>query len=165
MLVFSAFLYFPARYSNLRHSRACAPLSLNTYHSYLWPPHIVTFKMPVIAYYNAACQTMISVMYVCFSPCSATSMTRVFVAAQNNQSLLALGRVIKALVHSAPHVPYRESKLTRVLADSLGGNAFTAIILNVTPNHGMLDETLNTLAYAKVMLGTRGSTGGISTRL
>lgn len=66
------------------------------------------------------------------------------------QSLLALGRVIKALVQHAPHVPYRESKLTRVLGDSLGGNAFTAIILNITPNSGMLDETLNTLTYAKV---------------
>lgn len=60
--------------------------------------------------------------------------------------------MIKALVKRAPHIPYRESKLTRVLGDSLGGNAFTAIILNVTPNHGMLDETLNTLSYAKVML-------------
>lgn len=66
------------------------------------------------------------------------------------QSLLALGRVIKALVKHAPHIPYRESKLTRVLGDSLGGNAFTAIILNITPNSGMLDETLNTLTYAKV---------------
>lgn len=46
-------------------------------------------------------------------------------------------------------MPYRESKLTRVLGDSLGGSAFTAIILNITPNHGMLDETLSTLAYAK----------------
>ena len=63
---------------------------------------------------------------------------------------MALGRVIKALVNGAPHIPYRESKLTRVLGDSLGGNAFTAIILNITPNHGMLDETLNTLVYAKV---------------
>lgn len=66
------------------------------------------------------------------------------------QSLLTLGRVIKALSRRAPHIPYRESKLTRVLGDSLGGNAFTAIILNITPNSGMLDETLNTLTYAKV---------------
>eukprot|EP00903_Cladosiphon_okamuranus_P015234 g14080.t1 len=70
-------------------------------------------------------------------------------AAAIGQSLLALGRVIKALVKHAPHIPYRESKLTRVLGDSLGGNAFTAIILNITPNSGMLDETLNTLTYAK----------------
>ncbi|CAN0063901.1 unnamed protein product, partial [Ectocarpus sp. 12 AP-2014] len=64
-------------------------------------------------------------------------------AAAIGQSLLALGRVIKALVKHAPHIPYRESKLTRVLGDSLGGNAFTAIILNITPNNGMLEETLN----------------------
>lgn len=64
--------------------------------------------------------------------------------------------MIKALVKHAPHIPYRESKLTRVLGDSLGGNAFTAIILNITPNNGMLEETLNTLTYAKVnpMLAT-----------
>ena len=37
-----------------------------------------------------------------------------------NQSLLTLGRVITALVDRAPHVPYRESKLTRLLQDSLG---------------------------------------------
>ncbi|CAN0451838.1 unnamed protein product, partial [Ectocarpus sp. 12 AP-2014] len=64
-------------------------------------------------------------------------------AAAIGQSLLALGRVIKALVKHASHIPYRESKLTRVLGDSLGGNAFTAIILNITPNNGMLEETLN----------------------
>lgn len=75
---------------------------------------------------------------------------RVFFSYLQTQSLLALGRVIKALVQHAPHVPYRESKLTRVLGDSLGGNTFTAIILNITPNSGMLDETLNTLTYAKV---------------
>lgn len=71
------------------------------------------------------------------------------------QSLLALGRVIKALVQRAPHIPYRESKLTRVLADSLGGSAFTAIILNITPNHGMLDETLSTLNYAQVIYNSK----------
>ncbi|CAM9239488.1 unnamed protein product, partial [Discosporangium mesarthrocarpum] len=71
-------------------------------------------------------------------------------AAIGQESLLALGRVIKALTRRASHIPYRESKLTRVLADSLGGNAFTAVILNITPNHTMLDETLSTLSYAKV---------------
>ncbi|CAM9184567.1 unnamed protein product, partial [Laminaria digitata] len=78
-------------------------------------------------------------------------------AAAIGQSLLALGRVIKALVNGAPHIPYRESKLTRVLGDSLGGNAFTAIILNITPNHGMLDETLNTLLYAKTAQSVRNA--------
>ncbi|CAN0005535.1 unnamed protein product [Ectocarpus sp. 8 AP-2014] len=78
-------------------------------------------------------------------------------AAAIGQSLLALGRVIKALVKHAPHIPYRESKLTRVLGDSLGGNAFTAIILNITPNNGMLEETLNTLTYAKTAQSVRNT--------
>ena len=50
-----------------------------------------------------------------------------------NQSLLTLGRVITALVERTPHVPYRESKLTRILQDSLGGRTRTSIIATVSP--------------------------------
>lgn len=50
-----------------------------------------------------------------------------------NQSLLTLGRVITALVERGPHVPYRESKLTRILQDSLGGRTKTSIIATVSP--------------------------------
>ena len=50
-----------------------------------------------------------------------------------NQSLLTLGRVITALVEKTPHVPYRESKLTRILQDSLGGHTRTSIIATVSP--------------------------------
>lgn len=50
-----------------------------------------------------------------------------------NQSLLTLGRVITALVENAPHVPYRESKLTRLLKDSLGGRTKTSIIATISP--------------------------------
>lgn len=49
-----------------------------------------------------------------------------------NQSLLTLGRVITALVERAPHIPYRESKLTRILQDSLGGRTKTSIIATVS---------------------------------
>lgn len=49
-----------------------------------------------------------------------------------NQSLLTLGRVITALVEHHPHVPYRDSKLTRLLQESLGGRAKTCIIATVT---------------------------------
>uniref|UniRef100_A0A8D2J4V5 Kinesin-like protein n=1 Tax=Varanus komodoensis TaxID=61221 RepID=A0A8D2J4V5_VARKO len=65
-----------------------------------------------------------------------------------NQSLLTLGRVITALVERTPHVPYRESKLTRILQDSLGGRTKTCIIATVSPASINLEETLSTLEYA-----------------
>lgn len=65
-----------------------------------------------------------------------------------NQSLLTLGRVINALVDKASHVPYRESKLTRLLQDSLGGRTKTYIIATVSPAKSNLEETLSTLEYA-----------------
>ncbi|VDK77860.1 unnamed protein product [Dibothriocephalus latus] len=65
-----------------------------------------------------------------------------------NQSLLTLGRVITCLVDHAPHIPYRESKLTRLLQDSLGGRTKTSIIATVSPANSCLEETLSTLDYA-----------------
>uniref|UniRef100_A0A1A9W4K9 Kinesin motor domain-containing protein n=1 Tax=Glossina brevipalpis TaxID=37001 RepID=A0A1A9W4K9_9MUSC len=65
-----------------------------------------------------------------------------------NQSLLTLGRVITALVERTPHVPYRESKLTRLLQESLGGRTKTSIIATISPGHKDIDETLSTLEYA-----------------
>ncbi|XP_076068236.1 uncharacterized protein LOC143040737 isoform X2 [Oratosquilla oratoria] len=65
-----------------------------------------------------------------------------------NQSLLTLGRVITSLVEKAPHVPYRESKLTRLLQDALGGRTKTSIIATVSPSSSNYDETLSTLDYA-----------------
>lgn len=65
-----------------------------------------------------------------------------------NQSLLTLGRVITALVERTPHVPYRESKLTRLLQESLGGRTKTSIIATVSPGHKDSEETLSTLDYA-----------------
>ncbi|GLI68849.1 hypothetical protein VaNZ11_013393, partial [Volvox africanus] len=68
-----------------------------------------------------------------------------------NQGLLALGNVISALGDErrrGSHVPYRESKLTRLLQDSLGGNSRTAMIACVSPADDVLEETLNTLKYA-----------------
>ncbi len=46
------------------------------------------------------------------------------------------------------HIPYRDSKLTRILQPSLGGNAKTSIICTVTPSSAFLDETLSTLKFA-----------------
>ncbi|XP_068086199.1 kinesin-like protein Klp61F [Anabrus simplex] len=65
-----------------------------------------------------------------------------------NQSLLTLGRVITSLVERAPHVPYRESKLTRLLQESLGGRTKTSIIATVSPHFSNMEETLSTLEYA-----------------
>lgn len=65
-----------------------------------------------------------------------------------NKSLLTLGRVINALVDRSPHIPYRESKLTRLLQDSLGGRTKTCIIATISPSKSNLEETISTLEYA-----------------
>lgn len=65
-----------------------------------------------------------------------------------NKSLLTLGRVINALVDKSSHIPYRESKLTRLLQDSLGGRTKTCIIATISPAKSNLEETISTLDYA-----------------
>ena len=74
-------------------------------------------------------------------------------ASSINQSLSALGNVIKALVDIGAgkqrHVHYRDSKLTFLLKDSLGGNSKTAVIANVSPDAASLGETLSTLKFAQ----------------
>uniref|UniRef100_A0A3P8QQ77 Kinesin motor domain-containing protein n=1 Tax=Astatotilapia calliptera TaxID=8154 RepID=A0A3P8QQ77_ASTCA len=68
-----------------------------------------------------------------------------------NCGLLALGNVISALgdrSKRASHVPYRDSKLTRLLQDSLGGNSQTVMIACISPSDRDFMETLNTLKYA-----------------
>ncbi|ORX58840.1 kinesin-domain-containing protein [Hesseltinella vesiculosa] len=68
-----------------------------------------------------------------------------------NAGLLALGNVISALADASKkslHIPYRDSKLTRLLQDSLGGNAATLMIACVSPMEYNLSETLNTMQYA-----------------
>ncbi|CAJ1968372.1 unnamed protein product [Sphenostylis stenocarpa] len=69
-------------------------------------------------------------------------------AGEINKSLLTLGRVINALVEHSAHVPYRDSKLTRILRDSLGGKTKTCIIATISPSAYCMDETLSTLDYA-----------------
>lgn len=66
-----------------------------------------------------------------------------------NQSLTTLGNVISALVDGkSTHVPYRDSKLTRLLQNSLGGNAKTVMVANIGPADYNYEETLSTLRYA-----------------
>jgi centromeric protein E len=77
-----------------------------------------------------------------------------------NRSLSALGMVVNALAEKSRgqraarpgkpiHVPYRDSKLTRVLQDSLGGNSVTVMLCAVSPNASEREETLNTLHFAE----------------
>ena len=68
-----------------------------------------------------------------------------------NQGLLALGNVISALGdenRKSSHVPYRDSKLTRMLQDSLGGNSQTLMLACISPSDLNYGETVNTLHYA-----------------
>ena len=68
-----------------------------------------------------------------------------------NRGLLVLGNVISALTDTTSksiHVPYRESKLTRILQDSLGGNSLTGMIACVSPAESNYEESLNTIKYA-----------------
>lgn len=70
-------------------------------------------------------------------------------ATKINLSLSALGNVISALVDGrCKHIPYRDSKLTRLLQDSLGGNTKTLMVACLSPADNSYDETLSTLRYA-----------------
>lgn len=70
-------------------------------------------------------------------------------ATKINLSLSTLGNVISALVDGkSTHIPYRNSKLTRLLQDSLGGNSKTAMIANIGPADYNYDESISTLRYA-----------------
>ena len=65
-----------------------------------------------------------------------------------NLSLTALGSVIDALSFNRKHIPYKDSKLTRLLADSLGGNTKTVMFANISPASYNYEETVGTLRYA-----------------
>lgn len=70
-------------------------------------------------------------------------------AAHINKSLLTLGRVINALAKSEKHIPYRDSKLTRLLSEALGGVCKTTFIACVSPCISSFTETQSTLRYAE----------------
>ncbi|CAB3243627.1 unnamed protein product [Arctia plantaginis] len=65
-----------------------------------------------------------------------------------NRSLLSLGNCINKLADGSSYIPYRDSKLTRLLKDSLGGNCKTVMIANVAPSSVSYEDTYNTLKYA-----------------
>ncbi|CAH8320645.1 unnamed protein product [Eruca vesicaria subsp. sativa] len=66
-----------------------------------------------------------------------------------NKSLSALGDVIASLAHKNPHVPYRNSKLTQLLQDSLGGQAKTLMFVHISPEADAVGETISTLKFAE----------------
>jgi kinesin family protein 3/17 len=78
-----------------------------------------------------------------------------------NLSLSALGNVISALGDGKKQsfIPYRDSKLTRLLQDSLGGNTKTLMIAAISPVDYNYDETLSTLRYVKQNIAAAASTG------
>ena len=66
-----------------------------------------------------------------------------------NQSLTSLGLVIKALTEGARHVPFRDSKLTLLLKDALGGNSKTTLICTASKQLRHLEESVQTLDFAQ----------------
>jgi len=62
--------------------------------------------------------------------------------------LSALGNVVNAMFYERPHVPYRDSKLTRMLKNSFTGNCKTLLIATVAPTASCYDESLSTLRFA-----------------
>ena len=83
----------------------------------------------------------------CFSRCSVVHLKE---GAAINLSLTALGNVISALTEGAnrSHVPYRDSKLTRLLQNSLGGNSVTVMLCNASPAQLNAEETTSALQFA-----------------
>lgn len=78
---------------------------------------------------------------------------RMIEGANINRSLLALGNCINALHENnskgqTNYIPFRDSKLTRLLKDSLGGNCRTVMIANISPSNACYEDTHNTLKYA-----------------
>eukprot|EP00928_Gymnodinium_smaydae_P026823 TRINITY_DN20945_c0_g1_i1.p1 TRINITY_DN20945_c0_g1~~TRINITY_DN20945_c0_g1_i1.p1 ORF type:complete len:1025 (-),score=188.90 TRINITY_DN20945_c0_g1_i1:232-3258(-) len=65
-----------------------------------------------------------------------------------NKSLLAFGNVVSALASKRPHVPFRDSKLTKILECSIGGNCKTALLVCASPSQESAFETLNSLEFA-----------------
>ncbi|KAJ2856856.1 Kinesin- motor protein [Coemansia erecta] len=86
---------------------------------------------------------------------SGAQNIRAWEAGNINKSLLVLGRVINALVERNSYVPYRDSKLTYILKDSLGGRTRTCMIATISTSVDNIEETVKTLQYASQAKGIR----------
>ncbi|KAJ2704642.1 hypothetical protein FB645_003074 [Coemansia sp. IMI 203386] len=86
---------------------------------------------------------------------SGAQNMRAWEAGSINKSLLVLGRVISALVERNSYVPYRDSKLTYILKDSLGGRTRTCMIATISSSADNIEETVKTLQYASQAKGIR----------
>lgn len=73
--------------------------------------------------------------------------------AKTVQSLTSLSRVVQALINKQSYIPYRDSKLTRIMQESLGGNAKTAIVASIASGNSFIEETTQTLDFLNRMKG------------
>eukprot|EP00038_Savillea_parva_P020003 m.30168 g.30168 ORF g.30168 m.30168 type:complete len:961 (+) comp4673_c0_seq2:146-3028(+) len=80
---------------------------------------------------------------------SQVSGERLVEAAAINKSLSALGQVFQSIAQRAPHIPYRNSKLTHLLQDSLGGDSKTCLFVNCSPLKENISETHSTLEFGQ----------------
>ncbi len=83
---------------------------------------------------------------------SGASTDQLREASSINKSLSTLGDVISALASDQQHTPYRNSKLTMLMQDSLGGNAKTLLFVTASIAHYNLDETLTSLTYISLLI-------------
>lgn len=73
--------------------------------------------------------------------------------AKTVQSLTSLSRVVQALTNKQSHIPYRDSKLTRIMQESLGGNAKTSIVASIGSGNKCIEETVQALEFLNRMKG------------
>ncbi|KAI8874277.1 kinesin-domain-containing protein [Ramicandelaber brevisporus] len=79
---------------------------------------------------------------------TGNTVDRIGESSSINSSLFTLNKVIEAINAGAARIPFRESKLTRILQDSLGGASHATMIVNVAPGYGFYNDTYNTLTMA-----------------
>jgi hypothetical protein len=119
----------------------------------IFPPQVLDPWMPALTV--LLCGALILVMYLC----EKSNLGRIFKAIENNDAIVEtvgidvmhiklLCLVIAALSEGKPHIPYRNSRLTRILQESLGGNSKTMMLVACSPATVHAPETHSTLRFA-----------------